>query len=366
MTSGKKRAALLGAAVALVAGLTQYAPAVSAAPDRHQAAAGEPVDIATLSTGWTIPWGTSWTPDGTSAVVTERDDFRVWLVSADGKDKKQIGTVPESQTTGGEGGLMGVAVDPDWAANRHVYVMHTSSEGNRIARMTYDGTKLTGYKVLLKGIKKNKYHNGGRLAFGPDGYLYVTTGDAQNGALAQDKSSLNGKILRLTKDGKAAPGNPFGNYAYSLGHRNPQGIAFDARGRLWEAEFGDSKKDELNLVKPGANYGWPTCEGTCDVTGMTNPKATWNTGDASPSGVAVVDGAVYMAALRGQRLWRIPINAGNEDVGTPKAYYTGAYGRLRSVTAVPGADRLWLTTTNADNNGGQPDGSDTIFRVTIG
>ncbi|GAA3141861.1 PQQ-dependent sugar dehydrogenase [Streptomyces rectiviolaceus] len=369
MNSGKKGAAVLGAA-ALIVGLAQYVTSASAAPDQPKAAVGEPTDIATISTGWTIPWGTSWTPDGKSALVTERDDFRVWLVSADGKDKKQIGTVPDSQTTGGEGGLMGVAVDPDWATNHYVYVMHTSSEGNRIARMTYDGTKLTDYKALLKGIKKNKYHNGGRLAFGPDGYLYATTGDAQDGALAQDKNSLNGKILRLTKDGKAAPGNPFGNYAYSMGHRNPQGIAFDTQGRLWEAELGQGKKDELNLIKPGKNYGWPTCEGTCDVSGMTNPKTTWGVAEASPSGVAVVDGAVYMAALKGERLWRIPINADNEDVGTPKAFYVGEYGRLRAVTAVPGAasegNQLWLSTTNADNNGGQPDGSDQIFRVTIG
>ncbi|MFH8607311.1 PQQ-dependent sugar dehydrogenase [Streptomyces sp. NPDC018029] len=326
---------------------------------------GEPGTVTTISTGWTIPWGTAWLPDGSAALVTERDAFRVWRVSKDGREKKPLGTVPESQTTGGEGGLMGVAVDPDWATNHYVYVMHTSSEGNRIARMTYDGTTLNGYKPLLKGIKKNKYHNGGRLAFGPDGHLYATTGDAQDKPLAQDRNSLNGKILRLTRDGKPAPGNPFGNYVYSMGHRNPQGIAFDAQGRLWEAELGDSKKDELNLIKPGGNYGWPTCEGACSVAGMTNPKKTWSVAEASPSGVAVVDGAVYMAALRGQRLWRIPINAGNEEVGSATSYYVGAYGRLRAVTAVPGADALWLTTTNADNMGGQPDGSDKILKVTL-
>ncbi|QEV21304.1 PQQ-dependent sugar dehydrogenase [Streptomyces alboniger] len=333
---------------------------------KEPAVLGEPGAPTTVSTGWTIPWGTSWLPDGSAALVTERDDFRVWRLSKDGRDKRRLGTVPESLTTGGEGGLMGIAVDPDWATNHHVYVMHTSTEGNRIARMTYDGTTLSGYKPLLKGIKKNKYHNGGRLAFGPDGYLYATTGDAQDKALAQDRNSLNGKILRLTKDGKPAPGNPFGNHVYSMGHRNPQGIAFDAQGRLWGAEFGDRRTDELNLIKPGGNYGWPICEGTCDVAGMTNPKKTWSVAEASPSGVAVVDGAVYMAALRGKRLWRVPINADNENVGTAKAYYVGAYGRLRSVTAVPGADALWLSTTNADGNGGQPDGSDKIFRVPIG
>ncbi|WP_405663085.1 PQQ-dependent sugar dehydrogenase [Streptomyces sp. RK9] len=357
------RKAALAATAALTAGLVVYVPSVSAAP---AAPAGEPTDIKTVSSGWTIPWGTSWLPDGKSALVTERDDFRVWSISADGATKKQVGTVPESQTTGGEGGLMGVAVDPQWATNHYVYFMHTSSEGNRVARMTYDGSSLSGYTVLLKGIKKARYHNGGRLAFGPDGYLYATTGDAQSKPLAQDKNSLNGKILRMTRDGKPAPGNPFDNHVYSLGHRNPQGIAFDPQGRLWEAELGDATRDELNLIKPGKNYGWPTCEGNCNVAGMTNPKKTWGVAEASPSGVAIVDGAVYMAALKGQRMWRIPINADNENVGTAKAFYVGQYGRLRSVTTVPGAKALWLSTTNADGNGGQPDGADKIFRVTIG
>ena len=325
---------------------------------------GVPSSVATLSSGWTIPWGVFWLPDGKSALVTERDDFRVWKVTKDGT-KTQVGAVPNAVTTNGEGGLLGVAVDPKWETNHHVYFMHTASEGNRVVRMTYDGTALSDYTVLLQGIKKNRYHNGGRLAFGPDGYLYVSTGEAQTPDLAQDKNSLNGKILRMTTDGKPAPGNPFGNLVYSLGHRNPQGLAFDRNGRLWEAEFGNSSKDELNLIKPGANYGWPTCEGTCSTAGMTNPKATWNVSEASPSGIAIVRNVVYMASLRGERLWRIPINGDNESVGTPTAYYVGTYGRLRTVTKVPGADQLWLSTTNCDNNGGAADGADKIFRVTI-
>lgn len=255
---------------------------------------GVPSSVSTLSTGWTIPWGTYWMPDGKTALVTERDDFRVWKVTKDGT-RTQVGTVPNAVTTNGEGGLLGVAADPRWDTNHYVYFMHTASEGNRVVRMTYDGTSLSDYKVLLQGIKKNRYHNGGRLLFGPDGYLYVSTGEAQTPDLAQDKNSLNGKILRMTTDGKAAPGNPFGNYVYSLGHRNPQGLAFDRNGRLWEAEFGNSSKDELNLIKPGANYGWPTCEGNCSVSGMTNPKATWNVSEASPSGIAIVRNVVYMA-----------------------------------------------------------------------
>ncbi|MFI1171336.1 PQQ-dependent sugar dehydrogenase [Streptomyces melanogenes] len=329
-----------------------------------QSDGGVPSSISTLSSGWTIPWGTFWMPDGSSALVTERDSFKVFKVTPSGT-KTQIGTVPESVTTSGEGGLMGVAVDPKWASNHYVYFMHSASEGNRVARMTYNGSTLSDYTVLLKGIKKSKYHNGGRLAFGPDGYLYASTGEAQTPDLAQDKGSLNGKILRMTTDGKPAPGNPFGTYVYSYGHRNPQGLAFDRGGRLWEAEFGNSSKDELNLIKPGNNYGWPICEGSCSTAGMTNPKASWPTGQASPSGIAIVRNVVYMAALKGERLWRVPINGDTENVGTPTAYYVGSYGRLRTVTKVPGEDALWLSTTNCDNNGDAPDGSDKVFKVLI-
>ncbi|MFG2028988.1 PQQ-dependent sugar dehydrogenase [Streptomyces sp. NPDC048825] len=370
-THRTRRALTTGTALSLtgllLASLTGLVPAQAdtATPAAARAVDGVPTSVTTLTTGLTIPWGVDWLPDGSGALVTERDDFRVWTVAPDGA-KTQVGTVPESQTTDGEGGLMGVAVDPDWATNHHVYFMHTAAEGNRIARMTYDGTSLSGYTVILRGIGKARYHNGGRLAFGPDGYLYASTGDAQNTALAQDRNSLNGKILRLTTSGDPAPGNPFGTHVYSLGHRNPQGLAFDRNGRLWSAEFGNTRFDELNLIKPGANYGWPTCEGTCSVAGMTNPKATWTTGEASPSAIAIADNVVYMAALRGQRLWRIPIEGDTENVGTATAYYVGTYGRLRTVLKVPGSEQLWLTTTNADAPGGQPDGADRILRVTLG
>ena len=324
---------------------------------------GQPSSITQISSGWTIPWGMSWLPDGQTALVTERDSFRVFTVTLAGA-RTQVGTVPNAVTTDGEGGLLGVAVDPNWTSNHFVYFMHTASEGNRIVRMTYNGTSLSGYTVLVQGIMKNRFHNGGRLAFGPDGFLYATTGDAQTSSLAQDRNSLNGKILRMTTTGQPAPGNPFGTLIYSYGHRNPQGIAWDRQGRLWEAEFGNSTADELNLIKPGLNYGWPICEGTCSVSGMENPKRTWAVDVASPSAVAIVRNVVYMAALRGERLWRIPILSG-EGTGTPSAFYVGQFGRLRTVIKVPGADQLWMSTTNCDLNGGAPAGSDRIFRVTI-
>jgi glucose/arabinose dehydrogenase len=324
---------------------------------------GAPSGITTISTGWSVPWGMSWLPDG-SMLITERDTFKLYHEPAAGGTRTLIGSVPNVVTTNGEGGLLGVAVDPNWSSNHYIYLMHTASEGNRIVRMTWTGgTSLTGYKTLVQGIAKNKYHNGGRLAFGPDGYLYATTGDAEDGANAQNKSSLNGKILRMKTDGTAAPGNPFGTLVYSYGHRNPQGLAWDSAGRLWEAELGNSKYDELNLIQPGLNYGWPTCEGNCTTSGMTNPKAQWPVNQASPSALAIVDDVAYMAALRGERLWRIPLNG--TGVGTPQAYYVNQYGRLRTVMTVPGKSQLWLSTTNADLNGKQPAGSDKIFRVTI-
>lgn len=318
-----------------------------------------------VSTGWSIPWDISWSPDGTFGLVTERDNFRVYRINKNGSGKTQVGTVPNSATTDGEGGLMGVAFSPTWngTSDQEVFFMHTSSDNNRIAKMSFNGTTLSSYSVVLNGIRKNRYHNGGRIRFGPDGFLYVATGDAQQSNLAQDRNSLNGKILRITKTGAAAPGNPFGTTIYSYGHRNPQGLAWDDAGRLWSSELGNSSVDELNLIESGKNYGWPTCEGNCSVAGMTNPKRTWTTAEASPSGLAYANGALFMAALRGQRMWRIVLNG--TSVGSVTSHWNGTYGRLRAVAKVPGENAIWFGTTNADNNGGQPDGSDRFLRSNL-
>jgi glucose/arabinose dehydrogenase len=319
-----------------------------------------------VSSGWSIPWDLSWAPDGTFGLITERDTFKVFKINKNGGGKTQVGTVPNSQTTDGEGGLMGVAFSPTWngTSDQEVFFMHTSSEGNRIAKMNFNGSTLSGYTAIVTGIRKSRYHNGGRIRFGPDGYLYATAGDSQQSDLAQDKDSLNGKILRVTKTGAAAPGNPFGTRVYSYGHRNPQGLAWDSAGRLWSSELGNSSQDELNLIQPGKNYGWPTCEGSCDVSGMTNPKRTWSVSTASPSGLAYANGALFMCALRGERLWRIVLNG--ENVGAVSSYYNGTYGRLRAVVKVPGENAIWFGTTNADNNGDGGSGSDGFYRVNLG
>lgn len=327
-------------------------------------AVGEPQEPTTVSGDWEIPWDIGWLPDGERALVTERETFQVYLAGKDGS-RTEVGQVPNSVSTGGEGGLMGVAVPPEWdgATNQDVYFMHTSDdngdEQNRIVRMAFDGETLSNREVIVDGIDSSLYHNGGRLAFGPDGFLYATTGDAQNGDSAQDQNSLNGKILRVTTDGEPAPGNPLthpraASEVYSMGHRNPQGLAWDSEGRLWSSELGDSSEDELNLIEPGDNYGWPTCEGACDEPGMTNPKHTWSTDEASPSGLAIVGDTAFMATLRGQRLWRIELSG--TDVGEVTAHFEGGHGRLRAVEKVPGANAIWISTSNSDNNGdGSPD-----------
>lgn len=311
--------------------------------------AGIPQPPSEVTTGLSLPWATSFFPDGQSALLTERDSFRVSRVTLNGT-RTTIGTVPNSVSTGGEGGLMGVAVSPTWngSSDQAVYFFHTSNDNgqtqNRIVRMNFNGSTLSGRTVIVSGIVSNTYHNGGQLKFGPDGYLYAGTGDAQNTATPQDNNSLNGKILRFTTSGAAAPGNPFGTLVFSKGHRNPQGLAWDSAGQLWSAELGNTQVDELNLIISGHNYGWPLCEGDCSTQGMDNPKRTWTTAEASPSSLAIVDDTAYVAALRGQRLWRVELDGTN--AGATQAYFINTFGRLRSVVKVPGANAIWISTSN--------------------
>ena len=329
---------------------------------------GQPQTPTQVSGNWTIPWDICFIPGQQAALITERDHFRVSRLTVTGT-KTLVGTVPSSTTTDGEGGLMGCGLSPTWngTTDTDVFFMHTSTDGgvtqNRVVKMSYNGSTLSNRTVILSGIRSSRFHNGGRIRFGPDGFLYVTTGDAQQSSLAPDLDSLNGKILRITKTGAAAPGNPFGTRIYSYGHRNPQGLAWDSAGHLWESEFGNSTADEVNLILPGRNYGWPTCEGTCTVAGMENPKKTFSVSTCSCSGIAIVNDTIYMGALRGQRLWRLEING--TSIGTTTSFFNGTFGRLRSVEKIPGTSAIWIGTSNADNNGGQPDGSDRILRSNI-
>ena len=307
-----------------------------------------------------IPWAIAFLPGG-DALVTERDTRRILRVTPQGQ-VTAVGEVREAEG-GGEGGLLGIAVSPTFDTDSLVYVYFSTPTENRIERMTFDGTKLGPRQPLVTGIPSAMVHDGGALEFGPDGMLYAGTGDATNPALAQDPASPAGKILRMTPDGKPAPGNPFPNsIVYSLGHRNVQGLAFDSNDRLWASEFGANAWDELNLIRAGGNYGWPQVEGRGGGGQFVQPAAQWPVADASPSGIAIVDDVVYMATLRGQRLWRMPI--AGDGVGEPSASLQGEHGRLRGVKRA-GDGSLWVTTSNLDGRGTGAPGDDRILRVTL-
>ena len=332
---------------------------------------GVPDVVATIATGLATPWGMDFLPDG-RAVVTERDTARVLVVTAPelakGSTKKkgtviEVGQVPEVDPRG-EAGLLGVAVSPSFATDGLLYFYVCTADDNRVVRAKLEGDKLGTPEPILTGIPTGQIHDGGRLAFGPDGFLYVTTGEAGDKKLARNRKNLAGKILRITTDGKPAPGNPFDTVVWSWGHRNVQGLVFDPDGSLWASEFGQSKADELNRILPGENYGWPVVEGTGGPKRFTEPQMTWKTGDASPSGLTYASGYLWMAALQGERLWRIKVAAG--QVSDPAAYFEGddggELGRLRTVELAPDG-RLWLTTSNKDGRGTPAAEDDRILLV---
>ena len=314
-----------------------------------------------------LPWGLTTLPDG-QVLFGRRDAFEIVRLDPGTGAKTSLGRVPGAAGTDGEGGVLGLAVAADFTADPWLYVMHTSSTDNRVVRIRYTDGALTGSpEVLLTGIPRNKYHNGGRLRFGPDGKLYIATGDGQNGEWAQERDNLAGKVLRIDRDGAVPADNPFGNPVWSYGHRNPQGLAFDSRGRLWEQEFGNSVMDETNLIVRGGNYGWPRCEGTtgsCDEPGFVAPEHTYPVAEGSCSGIAVVRDALYIACLRGARLYRAEIS--DDGLTDVQQYLTGAYGRLRTVE--PSADGgLWLTTSNrGDKDSIANNSNESILKVQLG
>ncbi|HZA04088.1 MAG TPA: PQQ-dependent sugar dehydrogenase, partial [Propionibacteriaceae bacterium] len=302
---------------------------------------GRPVATEALR-GLTSPWGLVALRNG-NLLISERDTKQILLVNGDAKES--LRTIEEVEP-GGEGGLLGLAVTPD---ERQVFAYYSAADDNRIVAMSFDGRTLGEPQVILDGIPRAQIHNGGRLLIGPDGFLYVATGDAADSQLAQDRESLAGKILRISLDGEPAPGNPFGNEVFSLGHRNVQGLAFDEEDRLWACEFGSQEWDELNLISEGNNYGWPLVEGSGEGDGLTNPKVVWETSEASPSGLAYWQGELWMAGLRGERLWEIPVDG--TETGEPIAHFEGEYGRLRTVVVSNDGQSLLLTGSNTDGRG---------------
>jgi glucose/arabinose dehydrogenase len=321
---------------------------------------GPPRVVDTVARNLSVPWGIDFLPDGT-AIVTERDTRRV-LAIADG-NVRQVGLI-EAAAPQGEAGLLGVAVSPDFADDRTIFFYVSTAEDNRIVRTTYRNGRLGTPEVVLDGIPNGFIHDGGRLQFGPDGYLYASTGETGAPELAPDRNSLGGKILRITPDGKPAPGNPDpSSPIWSLGHRNVQGLAFDDDDNLWASEFGDSTFDELNLIRKGGNYGWPTFEGRGDDPDLINPQVVWNTSEASPSGLAHLDGRLWLGALQGERLWRIDVENGRAS--DPTDFFVGRYGRLRTVVVAPDGN-LWVSTSNRDGRATPGPDDDQIIVVDPG
>jgi glucose/arabinose dehydrogenase len=330
---------------------------------------GQPIcAVSAVGTDADVVWGLVTLPDGT-LLYTRRDAHDIVALNPASGAKRSIGTVPNVESTGGEGGLTGLEISPTFGTDHWLYIMHTSPSDNRIVRMRYSNGALdTGSEqVLVKGIQRNQFHDGGRLRFGPDGKLYAATGDAQSGANAQNLGSLNGKILRLNPDGTVPADNPFHTYVWSYGHRNPQGLAFDSHGRLWEQEFGNSIMDETNLIRKGGNYGWPACEGTagsCDNPTFIAPVHTYPVAAGSCSGLTVIRDVIYIACERGQRLYREVISG--TTVSNVQQFFVGTYGRLRTVE--PARDGgMWLATTNGGDKDGTPNNSNNkILHVALG
>jgi glucose/arabinose dehydrogenase len=339
-------------------------PSASSSPSSSPGSAGStpsasarPQVIGTIARNLEVPWGIAFLPDR-SALVTERDSGKVLQVS--GTSIREVGDVEEARADN-EAGLLGVAVSPSFATDHQVFFYASTDRDNRVLRTTLVGGRLGTLEPILTGIPLGSNHDGGRMIFGPDKMLYVSTGESGQPDLAQDRDSLGGKILRITADGDPAPGNPDrSSPVWTWGHRNVQGLTFDDAGNLWASEFGQDTFDELNLIQKGRNYGWPTVEGKGDAPGMTNPQVTWSTDDASPSGLAFLEGRLWLGALKGERLWRVDVTG--KQASAEKGFFVGKYGRVRTVVAAPDGN-LWVTTSNRDGRGDPADGDDRILLV---
>jgi glucose/arabinose dehydrogenase len=314
-----------------------------------------------------VPWGITFLPNG-NLLVTERSGT-VKLIHTKGKaEDETVANISEAKEVG-EGGLLGIALHPDFSLNNFVYLYYTYDEANgntrnRVSKFTYKNNKLINELVIVNNIPGARNHNGGRIKFGPDGFLYITTGDAQEPSRAQDVNSLAGKILKVTADGKAAPNNAFGNRIYSYGHRNPQGISWDSSGRLWATEHGrsgiQSGLDELNLIESGNNYGWPEIQGDETKPGMvapvinSGPNVTW-----APSGAAIIRDTIYFGGLKGSALYSAGLKNNPLKVSE---HLKNELGRIRDIIIGPDGI-LYATTSNTDGRGNPLENDDRILKI---
>lgn len=296
-----------------------------------------------------VPWALAFLPDG-RILVTERAG-KLKIMNNDGNRIMEIAKISVKQT--GESGLHGIAVDPKYPDKPYIYLYYTYSANgndtsNKVSRFVFRDNELSDEKVLVDKIPGAIFHDGGRIKFGPDGVLYITTGDAQNPSLAKDKNALAGKILRI-KDDKVE--------VHSYGHRNPQGIAWDNQGRLWETEHGQSATDELNLIEEGRNYGWPTIRGDQKQQGMENPIIQSGADTWAPAGMAYYNGSLYFGGLRGQALFEYVIEAKKL-----KTHFKGEFGRIRDVVLEPD-NFIYITTSNKDGRGSPLPEDDRIIKI---
>jgi glucose/arabinose dehydrogenase len=361
----------------VVALLTACAPAtsdepapVASPPTEPGPSVGEALTLGAVSevtTGLRMPWGLDFLPDG-SALVTSRDSGELSHIPAGGGPARVVGVVP-GVVESSEGGLLGLVVSPDFSTDRTVIVYVSGMPTNRVValRLDDDLRGLSLSRVLLDGIQTADRHHGGRLEIGPDGMLWIGTGDAFEPENAADASSYNGKILRIALDGSIPADNPTpGSPIYSGGHRNVQGIAFGPDGTAYASELGHRTWDEVNVLHPGRDYGWPASEGIAGDAGES-PIFTLHPDDASPSGIAYAGGSLWMGALGGQRLWQLPVAEGRA-AGDAVSHFVGAYGRIRTVEVAPDG-ALWIVTSNTDEatwGGADPrPGDDRILRVEL-
>ena len=330
-------------------------------PTESPRGGGDPRVAKTLLTGLNTPWGLAFLPDG-SALLGSRDRATVLHVQPDGSTS-DAGTVPGLSGTaggGGEGGLLGFALSPDFRTDRTVFCYLTAQSDNRVLRGTFTDGKVGDFRPIVTDIPSGRIHNGGGLLVHGDA-LWIGTGESGDPDLAQQRSSLGGKVLRVNFDGEPAPGNPFDDRVYSFGHRNIEALAVHG-DQVWAVEFGQNRLDELNAIRAGANYGWPMHEGPADEDGFVDPARTWPTSDCGPAGIAIVGDVAFVAGLTGNRLYRVPIDG--TSAGEPEDFFDQEFGRIRRVSLAPDG-RLWLTTSNTDGRGEVRDGDDRLLLVDI-
>lgn len=345
------RAGLHAATLAL--GLTLASCTAAPPPPSSLLAEGDGT-VSTIAEELDAPWSVAFV-DG-APLISERDSGRVLEIAEDGSTRV-IGVV-ENVVAEGESGLLGLAV-----AGRTLFAYSTGSDGNRIQRFEVSGERgsleLGPAETILDAVPAARTHDGGRIAVGPDGMLYATVGDAGQREAAQDPDSLSGKILRMTLDGEVPDDNPFpDSLVYSSGHRNPQGLTWSSDGTLFATEFGQDTWDELNIITPGANYGWPVVEGIAEKGDFVDPVQQWEPDVASPSGMTAIDDVLYIANLRGQVLRAVPV----AEPSTQTDYAIGEYGRLRDAVAAPDG-QLWIVTSNTDGRGSPAAEDDRVLAV---